>query len=333
MYDPRLSQTFEVSPDPEEFPDYYDAVQHPIDLETIRHRVQCLYYTTLHDFCRDVQQLVRNAKLFNAPRSEAYQDAELLRTCFDAKRAEMAERDRAREQALQLQLLLQQGGGDAAGRNKRRRLGSDDLGSVASSSAGAVGPGAEQQPEPQQPPQQQQLPAVAAAPSSSSSSSSAAAVAGGPRRASGGRGGRSSPRNRKDAMQGLACSCCAALEAGAGNGDGNGAGVLQGPLHLCKGCEERLAGNVLGARVEVLWPDDAVWYAGRVHDFDPVSGKHRVWYDDGEWEFVHLSEQEMRYLDPVPLAVPAAQAAAAAAPMEGVEALPGGGKEGEGSTA
>ena len=42
--------------------------------------------------------------------------------------------------------------------------------------------------------------------------------------------------------------------------------------------------------MEVLWPDDAVWYGGRIHDYDPVSGRHRVWYDDGEWEFVHLSE-------------------------------------------
>jgi hypothetical protein len=55
----------------------------------------------------------------------------------------------------------------------------------------------------------------------------------------------------------------------------------------------------LGHQVEVLWPDDDMWYAGKIHDYDKLSGQHRIWYDDGEWEFVHLHEQELSYLVPM----------------------------------
>ena len=135
------------------------------------------------------------------------------------------------------------------------------------------------------------------------------------------RGGRSSPRNRKEAAPASACSGCAALETAATAPAGT---ELQGALRFCKGCEERLAGAFLSKRVEVLWPDDAVWYGGRVHDYDAVSGRHRVWYDDGEWEFVHLSEQELRFLDPVVLCG-AGAAGAATEPTEPTEEEEGGG--------
>jgi len=44
-----------------------------VDLETLRHRVQTYYYDSLGDFCKDVKLLIRNAKDFNAPKSQAYQ--------------------------------------------------------------------------------------------------------------------------------------------------------------------------------------------------------------------------------------------------------------------
>lgn len=67
-----IIQTFDVAPDPGEYPEYYEAVDYPMDLETLRHRVQTFFYDSVQEFNKDVRLLIRNAKDFNAPKSQAY---------------------------------------------------------------------------------------------------------------------------------------------------------------------------------------------------------------------------------------------------------------------
>ena len=51
----------------------------------------------------------------------------------------------------------------------------------------------------------------------------------------------------------------------------------------------------------MYWPDDDTWYSGALQDYDGSTGHHRVLYDDGEWEFVHLHEQDLSFLTEVSL--------------------------------
>ncbi len=65
----------------------------------------------------------------------------------------------------------------------------------------------------------------------------------------------------------------------------------------CELCLNQHATSFIGRRVWVLWPQDQKWYKGRIQAYDPSSGKHRVIYDDdGEWEFLHLSDIYMLWL-------------------------------------
>jgi hypothetical protein len=51
--------------DPEAVPDYYDVVKRPMDLETMRMKVDSQLYPTLQHFMRDIDQIVFNAKAYN----------------------------------------------------------------------------------------------------------------------------------------------------------------------------------------------------------------------------------------------------------------------------
>jgi len=302
-----VSATFELAPDPEAYPDYYDAVLHPMDLETLRHRVQTFFYISLPDFCKDVQQIVRNAKKFNAPRSQTYMDADFLRTYFEGKKAEVLEREKEAVAALQQQEQQErqgagEGGAEGDGRAKRRRLGGDE---------GAGGGGG----------------------SSSSLSGSAEAKQKGKRKGSAGGGARVTRTTRNTHKKERVCLVCAA------GGDDSVPVVGQGPCHACAECVHRRPEVFLGHQVEVLWPDDDMWYAGKIHDYDKLSGQHRIWYDDGEWEFVNLHEQELSYSVPVVLrpargASPAKAPAVMAIPVvEAEAAATGGGGGGGGASA
>eukprot|EP00624_Nannochloropsis_granulata_P006066 evm.model.NODE_4407_length_63659_cov_22.504595.8 len=264
-----VSATFELSPDPETYPEYYDAVLHPMDLETLRHRVLTFFYASMPEFCKDVQQIVRNAKKFNAPRSQTYMDAEFLRTFFEGKKAEVLEREKKALAALQQQERQEkkgawEGGADGDGRARPRRLGGDD------GAAGVCGFGG-----------------------SGNRSGSVETKQKGKRKGSAGGGCRVTRITRNTHKKERVCLVCAA------GGDDSVPVVGQGPCHACAECVQQRPEAFLGHQVEVLWPDDDMWYAGKIHDYDKLSGQHRIWYDDGEWEFVHLHEQELSYLVPM----------------------------------
>lgn len=58
---------------------------------------------------------------------------------------------------------------------------------------------------------------------------------------------------------------------------------------VCPTCLSKLKDKMVGLEVKVWWHDDAQSYRGVINAFDPVSGNHRVLYEDDEWEFVNLA--------------------------------------------
>ena len=60
--------------DPEEVVDYYEIISEPMDLETIRLRIDAGEYLSLRPFLRDINLIVRNADEYN-PRSVLAKDA------------------------------------------------------------------------------------------------------------------------------------------------------------------------------------------------------------------------------------------------------------------
>ena len=53
-------------------------------------------------------------------------------------------------------------------------------------------------------------------------------------------------------------------------------------------------GALVGRRLRVLWPDDAVWYLGRVRSWAPERGLHEVVYEDGAVEWLDLLRERIR---------------------------------------
>ena len=48
-------------------------------------------------------------------------------------------------------------------------------------------------------------------------------------------------------------------------------------------------------RLEVWWPEDEAWYAGRVTGFNASRQRHTIKYDDGEVERVFLPGERYRW--------------------------------------
>lgn len=55
--------------------------------------------------------------------------------------------------------------------------------------------------------------------------------------------------------------------------------------------------ELIGREIEVLWPDDKMFYKGVIDAFDPVTEKHRVVYDDGDVEILLLRNERWNYVD------------------------------------
>jgi hypothetical protein len=87
MYD-RLNQNsrgrpiateFLSLPDRDLIPEYYDIIKLPVALETIEEKLKRDAYPTVSALEGDLKRLVQNAKDFNDPRSEIFEDAERIR--------------------------------------------------------------------------------------------------------------------------------------------------------------------------------------------------------------------------------------------------------------
>ena len=64
------------------YPQYYNVVKNPIDMDTINKRIKSKFYKTLKDFSADVNLMFDNCKLYNDPRSLLHKDACDLQDIF-----------------------------------------------------------------------------------------------------------------------------------------------------------------------------------------------------------------------------------------------------------
>uniref|UniRef100_A0A158Q8R4 Bromo domain-containing protein n=1 Tax=Elaeophora elaphi TaxID=1147741 RepID=A0A158Q8R4_9BILA len=76
----RVAAAFMFLPSRKDYPEYYDYIEKPIDLTTIKHKIETDQYTSTSDFMKDMDLLVHNAWDFNEPGSQIYRDATTLQS-------------------------------------------------------------------------------------------------------------------------------------------------------------------------------------------------------------------------------------------------------------
>lgn len=74
-----LHLMFQLLPSKKLYSDYYDIIEHPIDLKFIATKIQTNAYTSLNEMEKDLLQMTKNACTFNEPGSQIYKDAKTLK--------------------------------------------------------------------------------------------------------------------------------------------------------------------------------------------------------------------------------------------------------------
>ncbi|XP_050303913.1 protein polybromo-1 isoform X2 [Anthonomus grandis grandis] len=87
----QLSQIFVKLPSRVEYPDYYEVIKHPIDMERIAHKMKNNFYEFLEDMAADFTLMLDNACKFNEPDSQIYKDALVLQRVVSQKRLQLKE--------------------------------------------------------------------------------------------------------------------------------------------------------------------------------------------------------------------------------------------------
>uniref|UniRef100_A0A915PSR4 Protein polybromo-1 n=1 Tax=Setaria digitata TaxID=48799 RepID=A0A915PSR4_9BILA len=76
----RIATAFMFLPSKKDYPEYYDYIERPIDLTTIKQKIDTDQYVSSSDFIKDMDLLVHNAWDFNEPGSQIYRDATTLQS-------------------------------------------------------------------------------------------------------------------------------------------------------------------------------------------------------------------------------------------------------------
>ncbi|KAJ1410041.1 hypothetical protein SESBI_22276 [Sesbania bispinosa] len=58
-----------------------------------------------------------------------------------------------------------------------------------------------------------------------------------------------------------------------------------------------LGNSLVGRRIKVWWPLDKTFYEGVIDSYDPVRGKHKILYADGDEEVLNLKKQRWELVD------------------------------------
>uniref|UniRef100_F1KQ15 Protein polybromo-1 n=1 Tax=Ascaris suum TaxID=6253 RepID=F1KQ15_ASCSU len=74
----RVIDAFMVLPSKHEYPQYYDVIEKPIDMATIKKKVEEDQYESSDEFMADITLLFSNAQTFNEPGSQIYRDSSTL---------------------------------------------------------------------------------------------------------------------------------------------------------------------------------------------------------------------------------------------------------------
>ena len=75
----QLSLIFLKLPNKHDYPDYYEVIKRPIDLEKISSKIRASSYDSVEDCLADVTLVFDNACKYNEPDSQIYKDALALR--------------------------------------------------------------------------------------------------------------------------------------------------------------------------------------------------------------------------------------------------------------
>ncbi|CAG0881534.1 unnamed protein product [Darwinula stevensoni] len=87
----QLSTIFQKLPSRTEYPDYYEVIRHPIDMDKISQRIRNAYYLTLDELLSDLLLMFDNACKFNEPDSQIYKDALTLQRLALQKKLQLSE--------------------------------------------------------------------------------------------------------------------------------------------------------------------------------------------------------------------------------------------------
>lgn len=72
------------------YPDYYQIIQHPIDMTTIENYIKSDRYTTLDDIVGDYRLMFSNCRKYNEEGSMIYEDANILEKALNEKLKEFS---------------------------------------------------------------------------------------------------------------------------------------------------------------------------------------------------------------------------------------------------
>ena len=73
-------------PSKTEYPDYYELIKNPIDMEKIAHKLKNNVYSSVNELASDFILMFDNACKYNEPDSQIYKDALVLhRVCLQTK--------------------------------------------------------------------------------------------------------------------------------------------------------------------------------------------------------------------------------------------------------
>ncbi|KAL6768038.1 hypothetical protein ACKKBF_B37530 [Auxenochlorella protothecoides x Auxenochlorella symbiontica] len=118
------------------------------------------------------------------------------------------------------------------------------------------------------------------------------------------RAGAAQPRRRRDAAGRAAATRAAYETPGGARRVGRPAGAAAacaahaGSAPATPPAAHVSGSDAVGARVALLWREDAAWYRGRLVQYDSYHKRHKIAYDDGEEEWVSLSRESFRVLTP-----------------------------------
>ena len=82
-----VAYAFKQLPSKAEYPDYYNIIKKPMDINKIHSKLQS--YQSCEDLCLDFAQVFKNACLYNEPGSQIYKDALRLQKVLYQKRTEI----------------------------------------------------------------------------------------------------------------------------------------------------------------------------------------------------------------------------------------------------
>lgn len=76
-------------PSMRDYPDYYEVITNPIDMKSIRDRIENDRYKNTNELVKDFKQLFSNAREYNEPDSQIYEDADNLQALLEKSHEEI----------------------------------------------------------------------------------------------------------------------------------------------------------------------------------------------------------------------------------------------------